>query len=55
MSDRGTQADPDAVMVAAVLAASDQPMTAELLVSAAKAYAALKANRERSRKPGVTP
>ncbi len=42
-----TKPDPDAVMVQAVLLASDQPMTTELLLSAAKAYAALKSSRER--------
>lgn len=40
--------DPEAVMVASVLAASDRPMTTDLLLSAAKAYAALRSSRERS-------
>ena len=39
--------DPDAVMVMAVLNASDQPLTTELLLSAARAYEALRSSRER--------
>ena len=47
--------DPDAVMVQAVLHASDQPMTTELLLSAARAYAALRSAREREQRRLTTP
>lgn len=40
--------DPDAVMVQSVLQLSGKPVTTELLVSAANAYAALRSSRERS-------
>jgi hypothetical protein len=43
-----TMTDPDARLVADVLAASDRPMTTDLLVSAANAYAALRSSRERA-------
>jgi hypothetical protein len=43
-----TKIDPDAVLVAAVLRASDKPMTTDLLLSAAKAYEALRSSRERT-------
>jgi hypothetical protein len=48
-ADRPGKPDPDAAMVAQVLAASSQPLTTELLVSAANAYAALRSSRERKR------
>lgn len=41
----------DAQTVMAVLGASDQPMTTELLLAAAHAYEALRSSRRRERHP----